>query len=135
MHGKLLWPVFSPDGNRLAVIGDLLDFTSEPTVPETHTLYAYDLPTARFADLTSGSITTVFSPTGAVSSRGGATGELMVDGTVAWTPDGRALLYLIFDGGSGNASTWTLRSVDATGGSPSSVVIDDVQSFDVGPRH
>ena len=30
MHGKLFWPEFSPDGDRVAVLGGLIDFTSEP---------------------------------------------------------------------------------------------------------
>ena len=27
MHGKLFWPEFSPDGDRVAVLGGLIDFT------------------------------------------------------------------------------------------------------------
>ena len=54
LHGKLFWPEFSPGGDRVAVLGGLIDFTSEPEVTETSTLYAYDLATARFTELTSG---------------------------------------------------------------------------------
>lgn len=130
LHGKLFWPAFSPEGDRVAVIGGLIDFASEPPV-ETTTLYAYDLATARFTDLTSGSQTLIFDSTGAVASMGTATGELAVVGSVAWTPDGRSLLYLVREAGDAAAS-WTLRSIDAAGGSPSAVLVRGVQSFDIG---
>lgn len=131
MHGKLFWPEFSPDADRVAVIGGLIDFASEPPV-ETTTLYAYDMANARFTDLTSGSQTLVLDSTGALASKGTATGEIVVQGSVAWTPDGRALLYLVREAGDGPAS-WTLRSVDPAGGSQPSTLIRGVQSFDIGP--
>lgn len=121
LHGKLLWPEFSPDGARVAVVGGLYEFMSEVQVAETITLYSYDLATARFTELTSG----------IRSLRSGATGELVVGGTVAWTPDGRSLLYLVREAGDA-AARWTLRSIDADGGSQSSVVVRGVQSFDIG---
>lgn len=132
LHGKLFWPEFSPEGDRVAVIGGLIDFASEPPV-ETTTLYAYDLANARFTDLTSGSQTLIFDSTGAVASKGPATGELAVVGSVAWTPDGRALLYLVREAGDGPAS-WTIRSVDPVSGSEPTTLVRGVQSFDIGPR-
>ena len=120
LHGKLFWPEFSPDGDRVAVIGGLIDFSSEPAV-DTSTLYDYDLATARFTELTS---------TGTP-----VTGELVTGGTVAWTPDSRRLLYLIREGGDSAAYSWTIRSVDATRGGRSSTLVRGVQSFDIGwPR-
>ncbi len=134
MHGKLFWPEFSPDGARVAVIGGLLDFTSEPLVSDTNTLYSYDLATTRFTELTSGIRSLVFDSTGAATATGVVTGELVEWGSVAWTPDGEMLLYLVRDPGD-TAATWTLRSIDAAGGSKSSVLIPGVQSFDIGwPR-
>jgi hypothetical protein len=130
LHGKLFWPEFSPDGDRVAVLGGLIDFTSEPAV-DTSTLYDYDLATARFTELTSASKSMIYDSTGAVQSTGTGTGELVVGGTVAWTPDGRALLYLVREAVDSPAS-WTIRSIDAAGGSLSSPLISGVQSFDIG---
>jgi hypothetical protein len=59
------------------------------------------------------------------------TGELVAEGTVAWTPDGRGLLFLVREVGDAAAS-WTIRSIDAAGGSQSSVLVRGVQSFDIG---
>lgn len=130
MHGKLLWPEFSPDGDEVAVLGSLVDLTSEPAV-DTSTLYDFDLATARFTELTSGFRSMIFDSTGAVQSAGTVTGELVAGGTVAWTADGRRLLYLVRDADD-PASSWTIRSVDAAGGGQSSVLVRGVQSFDIG---
>jgi WD40 repeat protein len=130
-HGKLAFAEFSPDGDRVAVLGPLIDFTQEPEVAETHTLYAYELATAHFVELTSGTRSMILDATGAAHPTGTVTGELVEVGTVAWTPDGRRLLYLVREAGDAVAS-WTIRSIDAAGGSPSSPVVRGVQSFDVG---
>ena len=132
-HGKLFFPEFSPDGDRLAVLGLLIDFSSEPAVAETYTLYAYDPTTARFTELTSGTRSMILDATGAAQPTGTATGELVAGGTVAWTPDGRELVYLVREAGD-SAARWTIRSIDAAGGSQSSVLVRGVQSFDIGPR-
>ena len=134
MHGKLFWPAFSPDGDRMAVLGSLLDFSSEPAVADTSTLYAYDLATDRFTELTSGTRSMNLDATGAAQPTGTVTGELVEGGTVAWTPDGRGLLYLVREAGD-SAAGWTIRSIDAAGGSPSSVLVRGVQSFDIGFSH
>ena len=132
MHGKLFWPEFSPAGDRIAVLGSLLDFASEPAVSDTQTLYAYDVASARFTELTSGIRSLILDGTGAAQPTGPVTGELVAEGTVAWTPDGRALLYLVREGGD-TGTSWTLRSIDAAGGSQSSVLVRGVQSYDIGP--
>jgi dipeptidyl aminopeptidase/acylaminoacyl peptidase len=131
MHGKVFWPEFSPDGDRVAVLGLLIDFTSEPEAPETYTLYDYDLATGRFTELTSGIRSMILDATGAAHPTGTVTGELVVGGTVAWTRDGRRLLYLVREAGD-SAASWTIRSIDAAGGSQSSVLVRGVQSFDIG---
>ena len=69
MHGKLFWPEFSPDGDRVAVLGVLIDFSSDPAVAETSTLYDYDLATARFTELTSGTISMILDASGAARPR------------------------------------------------------------------
>ena len=89
LRGKLFWPEFSPDGDRVAVLGVLID-SSEPAVLETSALYDYDLATGRFTELTSGTISMILDATGAVQYRGMVTGEHVVGGTVAWNPDGTA---------------------------------------------
>jgi hypothetical protein len=91
------------------------EFTSEPAVAETYTLYDYDLATSRFTELTSGIRSMVLDSTGAAHATGALTGELVEAATVAWTPDGRGLLYLVRDGGD-SAASWTIRSIDAAGG-------------------
>ena len=58
-HGKLFWPALSPGGDQVAVLGGLIDFTTGSRVADTSTLYAYDLATARFTELTSGTRTLV----------------------------------------------------------------------------
>jgi len=129
MHGKLFWPVFSPAGDRVAVLGVLKDSSSEPAGAETFTLYVYDLETARFTELSSGTTSRLLDDTGAAQPPGTTTGELVVGGAFAWTPDGRGLLYLVREGGE--SAGWTLRSIDADGGSRSSVLVRGVQSFDI----
>ncbi len=133
MHGKLIWPEFSPDGERVAVLGLLVDFSSEPPVAETYTLYNYHLATARLSELTSGKRTMILGAMGAAQNTGTETGELVFGGSVAWTPDGRRLLYLVRE--VGDSAVWTIRSIDATGGSQSSVLVQGVQSFDIGPSN
>lgn len=131
MHGKLFWSEFSPDSARVAILGDLIDFTTEPAVPVTSTLYVHDLASARFVELTSGTRSMILDATGAAHSTGTATGELVEGATVAWTPDGRRLLYLVREPGD-SAASWTIRSIDAAGGSQPSLVVGGVQSFDLG---
>jgi hypothetical protein len=75
-----------------------------------------------------------FDSTGAIQYTGTVTGELIVGGTVAWNPDGRGLVYLVDEAGD-DAYSWTIRSIDAAGGSQSSLLVRGVQSFDIGwPR-
>jgi len=131
LYSKLFDPEFSPDGERVAVIGGLKDFTAAPEVVETLTLYAYDPATARFTELTSGIQLLTQDATGVVQPTGAATGELVAGGTVTWTPDGRGLLYLVREGDEPRAS-WTLRSIDPAGGGQSSVLVRGVHSFDSG---
>jgi hypothetical protein len=95
------------------------------------TLYDVDLATARFTELTSGTRSMILDATGAAQPTGAVTGELVVGGSVAWTPDGRGLLYLVREAG-GSGASWTIRSIDAAGGSKSTVLVRDVQSFDIG---
>jgi len=133
-HGKLFWPEFSPLGDRVAVLGGLKDFRTGPKGVETSTLFAYDLVTARFTELTSGTSSLIMYQTGLVRPTGVVTGELVAGGTVAWAPDGRRLLYLVREAGDATAS-WTIRSIDAAGGSQPSVLIRGVQSFDIGFSH
>jgi WD40 repeat protein len=130
-HEQLSWPAFSPDGARLAILGKVLDYTSYTEASGTNTLYSYDLATARFTELRSWTGSLIFDAGGAAQPTGAVTGELVEGGSVAWAPDGRGLLYLVRETGA-SAATWTIRSIDAAGGSESSVLVRGVQSFDVG---
>jgi Tol biopolymer transport system component len=131
LHGKLLWPEFSSNGDRVAVLGNLIDFTSEPAVTETYTLYVYDLAAARLTELTSGSRPMILDTSGAVHPNGTATGEFVEGATAAWAPDGLRLLYLVREAGDAPAG-WTIRSIDPAGRSRSAVIARSVQSFDLG---
>lgn len=108
--GRLVSAKFSPDGQALGILGQLPDFGSEPPIIETYTLFAYDLQTARLTELT---------------------GEIVTRDSVAWTPDGGRLLYLVRDADASTPS-WTIHLVDASGGGQSAVVVRGVGSFDVG---
>ena len=130
-QGTLLSATFSPDGKRLAVLGHLVDFESASTFTETHTLFGYDLESARFEELTSGMVSMTPDATGQAHPTGPATGEFVARDSVAWTPDGGTLLYLVRDADVSRAS-WTIRSIDAAGGSESTVLVRGVQSFDIG---
>ena len=125
LHGKLFWPEFSPDGDRVAVLGGLIDFSSEPAV-DTSTLYDWRRSFTDYDSGIDGSVRPELTSTGTV------TGELVTGGTVAWTPDSRRLLYLIREGGDSAAYSWTIRSIDASGGGQSSDIVRGVQSFDIG---
>jgi hypothetical protein len=98
------------------------------------TLYDVDLATARFTELTSGTRSMILDATGAARPTGAVTGELVVGGWFDWTPDGRELLYLVREAGD-SAASWTIRSIDAAGGSRSSVLVRGVQSFDIGGQN
>jgi hypothetical protein len=129
-----MWPQFSPDGARMAILGSVLDYTSDTQASGTNTLYSYDLATARFTELTSWTGSLIFDAGGAAQPTATVTGELVEWGSVAWTPDGRKLLYLVREAGD-SAASWTLRSIDAGGGSESSLLIPGVQAYDIGrPR-
>ena len=131
LHGKLFHPEFSAAGDRVAILGFLMDSRSDPAVTETVTLYNYDLATARFTELTSGTMSGILDATGAAQGTGTVTGERVEGATAAWTPDGQRLLYLVREA-DGSAATWTLRSIDSDGGSQSTLLVQGVQSFDLG---
>ena len=131
-HAKLFGARFSPDGDEVAVLGLLIDFTSDPPDEETYTIHDYDLATTGFTDVISETRPMVVDATGAGQSTGVGTLELLTGATVAWTPDGRRLVYLDREAGDPTGS-WTIRSVDVAGGSRSSILVDGVRSFDLGP--
>ena len=131
-QGTLLSATFSPDGKRLALLGQLLDFDSASTFTETRTLFDHDLETARFEEVTAGKVSMTPGANGQAHPTGPATGEFVAEGSVAWTPDGRTLLYLVPEAGASTAS-WTIRAIGAAEGSEPSVLVRGVQSFDVGP--
>ena len=60
------------------------------------------------------------------------TDEPVAMGTLSWTSDGRRLLYLVPESG-GPPARWTIRSIDAAGGRPSTVLVHGVSFFDLGP--
>jgi hypothetical protein len=131
LHAKLFYPKFSPDDARISVLGVLIDFTSEPAVEETWTLYDYEPATARFNDVISENHSMILDSSGAAHPTGPQDQELSFGTTVVWAPDGRTLLYYAPEG-SAEGVIGTIRSIDVAGGSRSSVLVRDVRSFDIG---
>ena len=134
LHAKLFWPEFSPDGDKVAVLGGLIDFTSEPEVPETSTLYDYDLATARFTDADVRD-----ADAGPGRDRRGSSPRARRPAS-SW-PGARSPGRRTADGCCTSCvrpatprASWTIRSIDAAGGSPSSMLVRGVQSFDLGSR-
>jgi WD40 repeat protein len=130
-HGKLNLPVVSPDGDRIAVstFSDDLDAGRHVT-----TVRVYDLPSGRATDLASGVETLVLGAGGTWHATGILDGNPVWMGGIAWSPDGRQILYLSAVPGDG-PKRWTVRAVDTAGDSPSSVVLEEVRSFDLGYVH
>jgi dipeptidyl aminopeptidase/acylaminoacyl peptidase len=120
-HDKLIWPVVSPDGKRVAADWNSIEVSSGL---ESVTLLAYDLDTGGQLPLVSGTI-----GAGTLGRREVLSGEVAGLGTHAWTLDGRRLVYLMRE--PGEDTRWTIRSVDAAGGQPVTLV-EGVQAFDIG---
>ena len=131
LHGKLYLPNVAPDGDRIAISTFTDDFDSGRHVT---TLRVYDLASGRATDVASGVETLVLEASGAAHVTGTLEGNPVWLGGIAWSPDGRQLLYLSPESGAG-PKRFTIRAVDAVGGSPSSVVLGGVRSFDVGFAH
>ncbi len=131
LHGKLLLPNVAPDGKRIAIATFTDDFEAGRHVT---TLRVYDLASGRATDVASGTETLVLDGSGAAHVMGTLEGDPVWMGGIAWTQDGRRLLYLSPEPGDG-PKRWTIRAVDAAGGSPSSIVVEGVRSFDLGYVH
>ena len=116
LHAKLFYPKFSPDGARIAVLGVLIDLTSDPAVTETFTLYDYELATARFTAVISETRSMIVDSSGAAQPAVPGTQELSFGTTVVWGPDSRTLLYFAQEG-SADGAIGTIRSIDVAGGS------------------
>jgi dipeptidyl aminopeptidase/acylaminoacyl peptidase len=131
LHGKLNLPNVAPDGDRIAISTFMDDFDLGRHVT---TLRVYDLASGRATDVASGVETLVLTGSGAAQVTGTLEGNPVWMGGIAWSPDGRQLLYLSPEPGAG-PKRFTIRAVDAVGGSPSSVVLEGVRSFDLGYLH
>ena len=76
----------------------------------------------------------ILDATGAAQPTGAVTGELVAGGTVAWTPDGRKLLYLVREEGDSQPAGRSVRSMQPAAASRP-LLVRGVQSFDIGwPR-
>jgi Tol biopolymer transport system component len=131
LHGKLSLPNVAPNGDRIAISTFMDDFELGRHVT---TLRVYDLASGRATDLASGVETLVLDGSGAAHVTGTLEGNPVEMGGIAWSPDGRQLLYLSPEPGAG-PNRFTLRAVDVVGDSPSSVVLEGVRSFDLGFLH
>jgi Tol biopolymer transport system component len=131
LHGKLNLPNVAPDGDRIAISTFMDDFDLGRHVT---TLRVYDLASGRATDLAPGVETLVLDGTGAAHVTATLEGNPVWMGGIAWSPDGRQLLYLSPEPGAG-PKRFTIRAVDAVAGSPSSVVLEGVRSFDLGFLH
>jgi hypothetical protein len=131
LHGELNLPNVAPDGDRVA-ISTLTDDVA--TGRHVTTLRVYDLASGRATDVASGVETLILDPSGEASVTSILEGNPVWMSGIAWSADGRRLLYLSPEPGLG-PKTWTVRAVDAAGGSPSSVVLEGVRSYDLGYPH
>jgi Tol biopolymer transport system component len=131
LHGKLNLPNVAPGGDRIAIATFVDDFDLGRHVT---TLRVYDLASGQATDLASGVETLALDGSGAAHVTGTLEGNPVWMGGIAWSPDGRQLLYLSPEPGAG-PKRFTIRAVDVVGGSPSSVVLDGVRSFDLGFIH
>ena len=131
LHGKLGLPNVAPDGDQIAISTFTDDFDTGRHVT---TLRVYDLASGRATDVASGVETLVLDPKGAAHVTGILEGNPVWMGGIAWSADGRRLLYLSPEPGD-DPKRWTIRAVDAAGGSPSSAIVEGVRSFDLGYPH
>ena len=90
-HGKLGLPNVAPDGDRIAISTFTDDFDTNRPVT---TLRVYDLASGRATDVASGVETLVLDPNGAAHVTGILEGNPVWMGGIAWSADGRRLLYL-----------------------------------------
>jgi hypothetical protein len=49
-----------------------------------------------------------------------------------WTSDGQRIVFLVVRAGSSAERSWDIHMIDADGKSPSQVIVEDVQYFDLG---
>lgn len=130
-HEKFLMPAVSPGGDRIAMTAWIDDFDA----PRHMTvLRVYDLASGQATDVASGVQALVVAANGEAHWTNTLEGEPVWLGGFSWTGDGRQLLYLSPEAGSG-PTRWTIRAVDAAGGSPSLAVVEGVRSFDLGYAH
>jgi hypothetical protein len=127
----LLSPLsWSPDGGLAAAVSlryeSIEDETGRPS-RSMSALWVFDADAGRYTQSTSG----VTEESGGVLTS--VTGSPPAWGPVVWTQDGQRILYLVPEPGGGPAR-WTIRSIDAAGGSPSEVLVEGVQSFDLADR-
>ena len=130
-HTKFIVPAVSPDGGRIAISTfiDEIDGGRHRTA-----LRVYDLESGLATDVASGVEKLSFEASGQADVTTVLEGEPVWMGGVAWTGDGKQLLYLNPEPGD-SPMTWTIRAVDAAGGSPSVAVVHGVRSFDIGYAH
>jgi hypothetical protein len=131
LQGRLNLPSVAPDGDRIAISTVTDDFDTGRHVT---TLRVYDLASGRATDVASGVEKLVLDPSGAARVTSLLEGNPVWMGGIAWSADGRQLLYLSPEPGPG-PPRWTIRAVDAAGGRPSSVLVEGVRSFDLGYPH
>jgi RNA polymerase sigma-70 factor (ECF subfamily) len=130
-HQKFLMPAVSPGGDRIAISTWNDDFDHGR---HASTLRVYDLASGQATDVASGVQALVIEASGEAHWTDTLEGDPVWMGGFAWTGDGRQLLYLSPEPGD-RPTRWTIRAVDAAGGSPSSAVVEGVRSFDVGFAH
>jgi Tol biopolymer transport system component len=128
---KFSMPAVSPDGGRIAISA----FTDDLYLKRhTTSLRVYDLASGQGTEVASGVQALVFEASGQAHWAQTLEGEPVWVGGFAWTADGKHLLYLSPERSDG-LGPWTIRAVDAAGGSPSSALVEGVRSFDVGYAH
>lgn len=131
LHGLMELPHVSPDGERIAISRFTDDFVGGTRLT---VLRAYDVASGSVTDVASGTQVFSLDPTGAGQVTDTLDGTPVWGAGIAWSPDGRQLLYLSPEQSEG-PPRWTVYAAAAAGGGRPSVVLQGVRSFDLGYPH
>lgn len=127
--GAFAW---SPDGQEMAIVSfrKTMEDRATKSFSSVQSLQRFDTRLGRLLPVTSGTLAirgeNVLTVTGDV-----------VGPSLFWTPDGRRIFYATNEPGvmtidPGVGAPGSIASIDAAGAGPSSIVVRDVQTYDIG---